>query len=147
MRRHSRSHIETAHDMQDSSPLLALSDGLLVVRCILPYAGAYQIRFIECLYSVNQRIRATTGDCRRSIDDANVAAIARNLRVKGIGLGFDGVDDLLARPAPAGTAQVGDAFVGVVAGLLVNAGNLDVGHWRGAFLFVRNWGRHDRRVL
>jgi hypothetical protein len=36
-----------------------------------------------------------------AIDHANVAAIARNLGIEGVGLGFDGVDDLLARPVPA----------------------------------------------
>lgn len=67
----------------------------------------------------------------RAIYDANIATVSSNPGVEGVGLGFDGIDDLLARPAPAGTAQVGDAFVGVVAGLLIDAGDLNVCHMSG----------------
>ena len=62
-----------------------------------------------------------------AVDHADIGSVASNLRIESVGLGFDGVDDLFARPVPAGTAQVGDAFMGVFAGLLVDAGDLNVG--------------------
>lgn len=100
-----------------------------------PSAGAFRQRqqvVIPFAVRVGAQIFAVW-----AIDHANVAAIARNLGVKGIGLGLDGVDHLLTSPAPAGAAEVSYPFVGVITRLLVDAGNLNVSHGRGFFLGLR----------
>ena len=64
----------------------------------------------------------------RPIHDADVAAIVADESVEGVGLGLDRIDDLLARPVPGRSAEVGDPLIGNVARLLVDARHLHVCH-------------------
>lgn len=66
-----------------------------------------------------------------SVNHANIRPSAVNRRIESVRLAVDRVDDLLPGPAPsaaAGASKVGDPFVRVRAGLLVDAGDLNVGH-------------------
>lgn len=56
IRHRNHSHIWNARDMQDSLPLLVLSDGLLVVQYILPsYDQPIRFRINDCMFSVSRR--------------------------------------------------------------------------------------------
>jgi hypothetical protein len=68
---------------------------------------------------------------------ANLGAFAVHQGMEGVGPPVDQVDHLLPCPFPADSAKVGDAFMRVVAGLLVDAGDLQIGHCEFAF----RWGR------
>lgn len=48
----------------------------------------------------------------RSVDDAHRGHLAVDLRVEGVGVRFDGMDDLLPGQIPIGPAEVGDPFIG-----------------------------------
>src|SRR3546814_109188 len=63
-----------------------------------------------------------------AVHDTDVAPVVPNVGVECIGLRFDRIDDLLARPMPGRAAEVGDPFIRVVARLLVDARHLYVCH-------------------
>ena len=62
-----------------------------------------------------------------AIHDADVGARVAHQRVEGVLTAFDPADDVSAGPLALGVSEVRDALVGVVAGVLRDAGDLNVG--------------------
>ena len=63
-----------------------------------------------------------------TVHHRDIGALATDLGKEGVCLGIDRIDHLLAGPFPFTTAKVSNTFMRVIAGLLVDAGNLNVCH-------------------
>lgn len=64
----------------------------------------------------------------RAIHDGDVSAHVAPKCEEGVLTAFDPADDLGPRPLAVGVPEVRDALVGVVAGVLRDAGDLNVSH-------------------